>query len=619
VSKRTFRKVVVVGLDGLDPGLAEKMMVQGELPSLRRLASLGSYARLRTTYPAQTPVAWSTFATGTNPGGHGIFDFLRRDPATYLPDIALVEYQRRGAFLPPRPVNRRQGKPLWNHLSERGIPSAILRCPCTFPPGKLKGRLLSGLGVPDLHGGFGTPTFYSTADVPAGESENVVKLQRRDDGRFEAHIVGPVNERTREPTPLRFSVFLDKPGRCVRLETPGRPQELRVREGEWSDWLQVKFKMGPFRCWRGILRFVLVSLEPEVELYASPINFDPTNPVFPISSPWELSRALAKSKGLFYTAGMVEDHTGLKNGRISEDVFLAQCDAVMLERERMMTSELDRFDSGFFFCLFDTPDRIQHMFWRFLDATHPANRGKDVSEYRQVIREHYRQCDGVVGRLLDAIDDETLLLVLSDHGFGGFQRGIHLNAWLRAQGYLILQHGIEPGQGAGDFLRHVDWDRTRAYALGLGSIYLNLQGREANGIVSPRDSTPLSQEIAQQLSGLADAERGSEAVRRVIPSEQLYSGPHTEDAPDLLVCCAPGYRSSWSTALGGIPDHLFEDNCKKWSGDHIIDPELVPGVLFANRPLTNGDPDLVDLAPSIMEALGVPRPTEFEGESLLVS
>jgi predicted AlkP superfamily phosphohydrolase/phosphomutase len=613
-----LKKVIVIGLDGLDPRLVESLFAAGDLPNLQKLRRLGGFSRVRTTYPAQTPVAWSTFSTGTNPGGHGIFDFIRRDPRTYLPDFSLNRYEQKNAFLPPRAVNLRRGTPLWDLLSAAGVPSVVLRAPCTFPPDNVRGRMLAGLGVPDLRGGLGTSTFYTTAEgVQPQESENVVHVAADRGGTIATHLIGPRNPKTRGDLQFDLRVQLDPPGRKVTILSDGQPKKLEVAEGRWSDWLKVKFKAGMFQSVSGMVRFHLVRMAPVFELYASPVNFDPDQPLFAIGAPAEYPRELAARIGTFYTTGMVEDHGGLNNGRFSEEAYLDQCADVLRERESMVRHELDRFQEGLFFCLFDTPDRVQHMFWRFREPAHPANRNDARPDLAGVIDDHYRTCDAIVGRALERADDDTLFIVLSDHGFDSFQRGLHVNTWLHDNGFLALQPGNRPGEEAGDFLRNVDWDRTRAYALGLGSVYLNLKGREEKGVVDPAEAAGVAGAIARGMAGLADPERGQVGVRSVTTREQMYAGAFAEESPDLVVNFAPGYRVSWSTALGGIPAGLFEDNVKKWGGDHIIDPSLVPGVLFMNRPFRGERASLLDLAPTILAALGVPKGPAMEGESLL--
>jgi predicted AlkP superfamily phosphohydrolase/phosphomutase len=616
-------KVVVIGLDGLEPTIVDRMLESGELPNLARLRVRGGYSRVATTWPAQTPVAWSTFATGVNPGGHGIYDFLRRDPNTYSPDLGLNRYEQKSAFLPPKVVNLRRGKPLWDVLSAAGIPCAIVRCPCTYPPENVKGRMLAGMGVPDIRGGLGTATFYTTdPGVSARESEQVLLL---DGGAkqpaYRSSIVGPRNPKAKDDMRFPVTFTVDRRNGSVLVESEGRPRALELRLGVWSEWLSVKFKAGLLQSSAGIVRFLLVRLDPHVEIYASPVNFDPTAPVFPIAHPWEYSSELSKSLGAFYTTGMVEDHTGLSNERFDEEAYLAQCDQVMREREAMLQLELNRFQQGFLFCLFDTPDRLQHMFWRFGEEAHPANREDEPRrrEMAAVIARHYRDCDALVGRMLEQVGEreDTLLIVMSDHGFNSFQRGVHLNSWLLENGYLALKSGLTAGPEAGEFFKHVDWGRTRAYALGIGSMYLNVRGREAHGIVDAAAARELAGEIAARLTGLRDPRRGALAVQRVQPREAIYSGAYAEEAPDLVVGFAPGYRASWTTALGGIPRDLFEDNIKRWGGDHIVDPALVPGVLFMNRPFRGEGARLIDLAPSILAALSVPVPGVFEGQNLL--
>jgi len=611
------RKVVVIGLDGLEPKIVDSMLEAGELPHLARLRIAGGYSRVATTWPAQTPVAWSTFATGVNPGGHGIYDFLRRDPKTYSPDLGLNRYEQKSAFLPPKVINLRRGTTIWEVLGGAGVPSAVVRCPCTYPPDAMKGRLLAGMGVPDIRGGLGTATFYTTASsVTPRESEQVVALGRGD--KIASHVIGPRNPKAKDDMRAPVTFEVDRAARTVTLRSEGRPNVLVLKEGVWSEWLSVKFKAGLLQSVAGVMRLLLVRLDPELEIYASPVNFDPTAPMFPISHPWEYSTELAKTLGNYYTTGMVEDHTGLSNERFSEEAYLAQCDDVMRERERMLNHELDRFREGLLYCLFDTPDRLQHMFWRFGEPGHPANREDDArrSAMAAVIRDHYKACDALVGRVLERIDADTLLIVLSDHGFNSFQRGVHLNAWLREHGYLTLKPGIAPGHEAGEFFKNVDWGRTRAYALGIGSIYLNVRGREAEGVVEKTQADSLAQEIATGLTGLIDSERGSQAIRSAKTVRDLYSGAYADEAPDIMVGFAAGYRASWTTALGGIPAALFEDNVKRWGGDHIIDPALVPGVLLMNRAFDGSGARLVDLAPTIIRALGAVVPAVMEGRDL---
>lgn len=613
-----MKKVIVIGLDGFEPKLVDHLLGQKALPNLAKLRDFGGYCRLSTTAPAQTPVAWSTFATGTNPGGHGIFDFIRRDPQTYLPDLSLSRYEQKNAFLPPKAVNRRGGTPLWEVLTQGGIPSTILRCPCCYPPDDINGRILAGMGVPDVRGGLGTSTFYSSRNnIEPLDSEQIIPVQPNAEGEFNTVLVGPRHPKSRQNLEVPITVRVKKSQHKIEIYTNGQPKVLEIHEGEWSDWLRVKFKAGVLQSVKGMVRFHLVHVDPVFELYASPINFDPCAPLFPISFPSDYGAELQEELGTYYTAGMVEDHNGLSNGRISEDAYLSQCSQVLKEREKMMVFELNRHREGLFFCLFDTPDRVQHMFWRFGESNHPANRGTQNSEFARVIGDHYQCCDAVIGKALEYVDSDTLVIALSDHGMNSFQRGVNVNTWLYEQGFLRLKNGMKPGEDCGDFFPHVDWSQTYAYALGLGGIYLNLQGREGQGIVSLEDSKRVKQAIREGLKGLPDMARSQCAVREVADRDDVYSGPYTKDAPDLLVYFEAGYRVSWSTALGGVPEMLFEDNVKKWGGDHIIDPSLVPGVLFMNKPFNGEHAQMVDLAPTILSALNVPKIDSMEGSLLL--
>lgn len=616
---KSIKKVIVVGLDGFEPKIVDSLLDSGELPNLAKLRHSGGYSRLRTTYPAQTPVAWSTFATSKNPGGHGIFDFIRRDPQTYLPDLSMNRYEKRSSFLPPKAVNLRRGVPLWDQLSSAGFESTVVRFPCTYPPDNVKGRMLSGMGVPDVRGGLGTSTFYTSNDsIIPGESEKVINVQKDGKGVISTHLIGPRNSNTGEDLKFEIEITTYPENRRIEITSAGNPKVVELKEGDWSDWVKVKFKVGMLQSVMGMLRFHLVQVSPAFELYVSPVNFDPVSPMFPISTPPEYARELEKNVGTFYTTGMVEDTGGLNNERFGEDAYLKQCEFAMNEREQMMIYELEKFDRGFFFCLFDTPDRIQHMFWRFGESDHPAHRDPAGSGMDRVVEEHYRACDQVIGKALEFADDNTLVVVLSDHGMNSFQRGVNLNTWLHNNGLLSFQEGFRPEDAEGDFFPHVDWSRTKAYALGLSGIYLNLRGREAQGIVSENELAALQQSLVSGLGDLSDPQNGRKPIRSVLLREQIYRGDFAHESPDLVVNFDSGYRVSWSTSLGGIPSEEFEDNEKKWSGDHIIDPALVPGVLFMNREFDGSNAGLIDMAPTILDALGVPLDDAMEGGSLLI-
>ena len=627
------KKVIVIGLDGLEPTIVESMLERGELPNLARIKRSGSYSQLRTTYPAQTPVAWSSFATGTNPGGHGIFDFISRDPATYLPDAGLSHFERpKNIFSPPQVVNQRKGIPFWQTLSQAGVPSVVLRCPCTFPPDELNGRMLAGVGVPDLRGSQNKGTFYTQdMGVRAGDSEQVVFLESGDD--LKTQVIGPRNTKQSPAAdatcPIRVQVKKD--AHVLVIETGGTPGRIEVKEKAWSEWVRFKFKLSILQSVTGIARFYVRQIEPQVEFYVSAVNFDPGAPLFAVSSPPAYAKHLAEQIGVFSTLGMAEDHNGLNNGRLDEAAFLAQCELVLEERERMMRFELDQFKEGFFFLLYDTPDRVQHMVWRFRDREHPGFEPDLAREYSTLIEQQYARCDKLLAPVLDKVDENTMLVVLSDHGFNTFRRAFDTNTWLWQNQLLVLKNGKTPNDEMREGLTEVDWSRTYAYATGLGGIYLNFKGREREGILEEgAEADRVRNSIQSGMRQASDSTKNRPVIKNVSRREEIYSGPYAANAPDLLVNFCPGYRVSWQSAVGGFANSLIADNMRRWSGDHIVDPEAVPGILFmsqdphpAAKDATrvghpNGHfPNIIDLAPTILNYLGVPVPQVMEGTSLI--
>ena len=598
-----IRRLIFLGLDGLDPRLTERFMAEGKLPNLSRLKEQGSFHRLRTTFPALSPVAWSTFATGVSPAKHNIFDFLNRSLKSYAPELSSCRVRparralRIGRLRVPlwRPTVSmlRKSQTFWKILGEHSIGSTILRVPITFPPEEFNGRLLSAMCTPDLRGTQGSFTLFSTRlDARTYEGGNRCPL-RRSGEYLEGSLVGPVNELVEGAGALAlpFRIFPLSGGDSVTLEIAG--QKHRLRRGQYSPWVRLAFRAAPGIKVRGILRFLVTETAPEFSLYATPIQIDPEAPALPISHPSYYAAYLAKLLGSFATLGMAEDTWALNEGAIDEAAFLEQSWLTLAEREAMFENALAHTRRGVVACVFDTSDRVQHMFYRQLE------------EGGAVIEDLYRRMDRLVGKAMEHLDAGTILLVLSDHGFCAFRRAVNLNSWLRCNGYLAMD-----GEA-------VDWSRTRAYCLGLSGLYLNLRGRERQGVVAPgAEAEALKRELIAKLAGLEDGERGQVAIRQVYATDKLYRGPYLDAAPDLIIGYNEGYRTSWDAAVGKVTAQVIEDNPKRWSGDHSVDPALVPGVLVSSRRLECDAPGIEDMAPTALDLFGVTPPAWMDGKPL---
>ncbi len=609
-----IRKLIFLGLDGLDPTLAERYMAEGKLPNLTRLRDTGCFHRLRTTFPAISPVAWSTFATGVNPARHNMFDFLNRNLRSYMPELSstrVCEPERIlsiGKYRIPlsRPLveMRRKSRTFWQILGRHQIASTILRVPISFPPENFNGRMLSAMCTPDLLGTQGTFALYTTRT--AGESMeggNRFPFHQRD-GVYHGEIAGPENHMKAGAGQMTIPFTLRKRGLATAtLYIGGDRWELSL--GEYTPWVTLTFKATLGIAVTGIVRFLLTEVEPQLSLYHTPININPEDPALPISHPGCYAAYLARLLGAYSTLGMAEDTWALNEHAIDNAAFLKQAYLNYEEREAQFLSALDRARRGVVACVFDTTDRVQHMFFAQRDGGGP---------YSRVIEDLYMRADTLVGKTLAHVDEETVLLVLSDHGFASFERGADLNAWLLQNGYLALRPGAT---GEGKYLKEVDWSRTRAYTFGLAGIYINEKGRESQGIVDPgAPASALQREIAAKLSGLRDEARDRVAIRKAWPSESLYTGPYLDAAPDLIIGYAAGYRASWDAAVGKVTAHVFSDNLKAWSGDHCIDPNLVPGVLFSNRTILAHDPGIEDMARTALDLFGIAPPPHMEGKAL---
>jgi predicted AlkP superfamily phosphohydrolase/phosphomutase len=624
------KRVVILGLDGMDPGLTTKLMREGRMPHFQKLADRGVFRPLDTSVPSMSPVAWSTFATGVDASQHCIYDFLTRDPCTYAPMLSstdIVSAKRVlniGRYVIPLSKARmkllQKSQHFWKLLGEKNIFSIIQRVPITFPPVPFKnGMLLSGMCVPDLRGSQGTFSFFSTetADGTAkfvGGEQTV--LRRRGDV-IRSRIVGPDHTMLKSGgrMTLPFTLIPAGDGQSAELSIEGL-EPITLKLGEYSDWVELAFDAGLRVKVRGIAKFYLVSAATEVNLYMTPIHIDPENPAMPIAHPEVYAIYLAKKQGKFATLGLAEDTWALNNRVIDEKVFFDQAMFIYEERERMFLDAIKQSKKGLITTVFDTTDRVQHMFYRYLDPTHPANAGKDTEVWKDAIARVYEKTDQLLGKVWHLVEDpDTTFMVISDHGFTNFRRCVNLNSWLRDNGYLVLKD--ENARTSGEYLEGIDWSRTRAFALGLTGLFVNRKGRERSGIVEEgQEYRKLVQELAEKLGKLVDPQAGEGCVRRVAVSQQFFRGPYRFDAPDLLIGWEGGYRHSWECATGQVTEHVFTDNDRSWSGDHCVDPSIVPGIFFCNRSISAENPRLVDIPASVLKLFGQEIPRYMQGQMI---
>ena len=636
---RTGKKVVIIGLDGMDPLLSEKMMKQGKLPNLARLAELGGYKRLGTSIPPQSPVAWASFINGAGPGSHGIFDFIHRNPekqcapffsaAETVPGEGYLEIGDHKLQLDFWPFNhqqsqtllRRKGTPFWDYLDAAGIPSVFYDLPSNYPPSPSKHgnhRCLSGMGTPDMTGTYGTYQYFSE-DGPIqtrheGGGQRSLIFFDNETSQPGLKINGPSNSFLKQPEPatIEFTVYRDKQARAAVIEIQGR--KIVLKEGRWSRWIKLDFGLSmpsfmPDKKIPGICRFYLQQVGPNFSLYVSPINIDPSEPAIPITEPSTFITDISRDLGQFYTTGFQEDHKALSNGIFSDAEFASQAEYVLQERLNLLEYARDDYDDGLLFFYFSSTDMQSHMLWWDSDEKHPTRSRSDAKTYFNHLKTVYTRMDTMVGDVVKRYGKEALVLVMSDHGFANFRRQFNLNTWLKENGY------VQPS-GATSVLGDVDWSGTSAYGLGINGLYINRSGRERYGTVRPgSEYEALAGELISKLEAVTDRD-GRNVIRKVHRTDRTFSGPETALAPDLIVGYSRDYRASWDTCLGGMGSDILSDNDSAWSADHCADVSEVPGVLFCNRPISAGSPALIDLAPTILAEFGLKTPGTMEGSAI---
>jgi len=607
------KRVVILGYDGLSPRIIEPLMAQGKLPNFQKLSAQGSYVHLGTTNPPQSPVAWTGFSTGQNPGKNGIFDFIIRNPESY--EISLCLSKIEGG----QPKTVIQTKRFWQYTSQKRVPAVIVACPETFPPDKIHGRMLSGMGVPDILGTEGTFSFYTTAPEDNKETTGGKVFHLKKSNMIITDLLGPKVKGIKgeaEHSKVAMKITLRSADE-VAIEF--QKKKVVLSPGQWSDWQQVVFNLGFMKKSVGIFKFYLVAGDPHLKLYVTPINMDPRAPYFNISYPKSYSKELADKVGLYRTQGMPFDTWALNEKRIDEKVFMDNVNAIIADKKAMLDLELGRADKGILYVYFESPDIIQHMFWRYMDPQHPLYEPDAPQEYKEMIHNWYIRLDGILGEVMAKIGEDDILMVLSDHGFDTFRRAAHLNSWLRDYGYLELK---DPSALSGQpLLSGIDWSKTKAYALGFNALYLNLKGRERDGIVNPgQEAQQLKEELARKLEQWVDKKYDQRVINKVYTREEVFWGDQVEKMPDLLVGYNIGYRASWQTALGDVPKELIEDNLKKWSGTHLIDSAIIKGIFFTNQKVTKDNPSILDMAPTVLKIVGFTpdeiKDMDFDGAAL---
>ena len=555
-------KTLILGFDSFDPAVFEEMAGKNQLPNFEKFIQQGGYSRLEVCSPPQTEVSWTSIATGADPGGHGIFDFVHRDPATYIPYVSILPMRKSALgeqFVPPYTA-----KTFFEEAANLGYPATALWWPAMFPARPdVPVDTLPGLGTPDIRGQLGVGTLFSTEDE-GKKKTGVVKLASAGKDRFTASLPGPQTQSRSGPQTLSLPVVLDVIDKqTARLHVDKQQVDLRL--GEWSDIVELRFKAGMLLNIHAITRFIATSLSGVVRVYALPLQIHPLHSTWHYASSGAFSKKLWKDVGPYLTLGWPQDTTGLEEDCISDDQFLDLCQMIFERRIQILYYLMNDFREGVLASIFDDLDRIQHMFFH--------NRV-------DVVQNWYKRLDLFVGEVnnkVEAWNGKYRYLIMSDHGFSDFRNKVHLNRWLLENDLLSMNNG-------GDDLGAVDWNKTKAYAVGLNSIYLNVSGREGQGVVQADELEGLLTSIKEKLLEWKDTS-GDPVIQRIRPKHEIYSGPYTRFGPDLIVGYAPGYRASADTGLGKIPPVSMEPNMDHWGADHCMDSDVVPGVIFANRDL----------------------------------
>lgn len=629
-SKRLF----LLGLDGMEPGIFEKLTSIGALPNLTKLLEAGVYSRLLTTTPPISPVAWTSMLSGCTPGKHGNRGFVSRRVGTYNTACDLYEIEEDSDGL-PRYGRKKNVDTIADALSAAHKTSYIMWVPATFPPDSIQGAMMSGLGVPDLKGTFGSSTIYisDAKGKPADARYNQVDYRGKGEW-IETKVVGPRNI----STPI---YFLPEEGK-LKVSFDKSETVTEVAAGSWSDWFTIPFTTKSGRKFEGIGRLKLIKLtRSELELYLTPINYSPRNPLNEISAPTQFSRELASVVGPFGTMGFTADHTALKAQVISDETFIEYAYSAFHERLKVVRYILQNKDWDFLLVHFFVVDMLQHMFWRYTDPEHELYDPAKAATAGKIIAQGYRDLDREVGRLLHEAPRDTHVIVMSDHGFCSLRAWVNINNWLYEQGYLKLKEGTEEEYGKdteGTFLRTfreaasstkaaIDWSQTQAFTCGFTGVHLNVAGRDPLGCVKRgREYFQVRGRIIEGLKKIKDPKTAAPIIKKIASREEVFTGRFASTFPDIIPFFYPGYNLSRENVFGeivpGMP--VVQPNDNNWSGGHAgpYTPEDIAGIFIASgagikagvKP--GGTAHIWDVAPTILSLLEVPVPEYMEGRPL---
>ena len=619
-------RVVILGFDGVEPTIVDTMLTAGELPNIAKLREQGCFQRLGSSNPPQSPTAWSSFATCLNPGNHGIYDFLRRDPARYMPGLGFgitkhPELAPSGSLSKPAEYQSyRTGETFWGAANAQGARCKLLIVPFAYPAEPLQdGCQLCGLDVPDVRGT--QSTFFAMSDQFT-KQENLgggVRLPLQFSGDTATVMIpGARHPSTREYIEVPIKVTADRETHKAAIDLQGTTVELA--EGTWSEWLEWTFKATDQFSIHAISRIHVLEVGERVRLYMTCLQIHPKKPYLRISTPEAYAGEVADRHGLYRTVGWAYDTKALEKDELTEDLFLEDAMNQMGWNEMLMLEELELGNFEILVAAWTATDRISHMFWRYRDPKHPLYTEEGAKRWGRAVENSYIKMDQIIGKAMEKLTEDDLLMVISDHGFHSFRTGFSLNTWLVRNGYLTLKGQTDSATAHTEkkYMQDFDWSKTKAYGLGLGSMFLNLEGRERDGIVAKGEAPALLEEIRSKLLTVIDPETGEKVLSGVYLQSEVYTGTAEEDAPDIQLGFAEGYQMDKPSAAGGVPKDVLSPNTSKWSGEHAAsDVATTPGILFSNKSLQK-EPTILDVGVTALRHLELSVPKEFEGKSLLL-
>ncbi|MEH7384232.1 alkaline phosphatase family protein [Bacillus sp. JJ1521] len=644
-------KLVVLGLDAAVPKLLKKFMSEGYLPNIRKLTENGVFTKHITTFPTLTAPAWAAISTGAAIGTAGI-------PSLTVKNVGEPLNTVRSCF----DSRFQEAETLWESGAKKGKRTMLINWPVTWPAERTEGvsQIVGSINPPFRF--YYLPIFdlspasvYSTKNLPCDQIPDrvgIVTFQDLELGIKTTEIQVPKNGKFFDgmkhgPKPINgnshsYQVNWERNNGISQVKILSKASGDKVavlREGETSDWIKEEYEFDG-RIRKGQYRFTLTQASSEEDdfiLYASAIATDES-----LTEPYEFTDDVVKVTGPYWE---VDDPWAYLDGWISRETYMQQLKGQIDWWTNANIYALQSANNlDMLFSWIGAIDHGQHVFWGGIDPNFHGYRENKHEEYEGLIRQIYEWVDEGVGKIMDLLDEDTTVVAVSDHGFHSINKYPYLTNHLHKLG--LVEYLVD--EETGEFVKNpitgdlaIDWSRTKAYPLppGHSHIFVNLKGRDPEGIVEPEDYEKVQEEIISALLAMRDPETGEQIVSIALKRNEgrtvgIFEGAGYERVGDVLFDMKEGYCANpmvypaeikypdgTSRVIANLEEFEPCELNRHFTGYHLALPaveSMHAALMIAGPGVPKGvefeqPMNIIDIAPSLARLINIPIPRNAEG------